>query len=158
METVNEFVETLFLFFPPEGVGKDGLRTFMQNYVQNIEYEITQTRKRYDLNKLLMIIQRNYGYKHAPQVRTILHYMPEAIIHPVGTTSFDRNKKIKAFVKVATTNSYHEVIIEGSDTVTPFLREKIKREFNKWTEVLEIIFDPTGTAQLIGNNIITEEG
>lgn len=152
MQTVNEFVENLFLFFPPEGVGKDGLKTYLQSYVQNIEYEIKQTKKKYDFSKLLMIIQRNYDYKKVPSVRTILNFMQEAVVYPTGATTFDRNKKMKAFVKVASTNSYHELILEGVTEITPYLREQIKRRFN-WTEVLDIIFDPTCTMQLVGDEI-----
>ena len=75
-----EFLRNLETFYPLNE-SAEKVENRLSAYVDILEGEIVKSRKKYNFEKILRYIQRNYRYKQFPSLPDLLDFLPYGIVY-----------------------------------------------------------------------------
>lgn len=76
---IFDFLRELELFYPMNA-SEEKTAKLISSYAEIIQGEMLKTKEKYDFNKVISYIQRNYRYKTFPSLPDILDALPIGII------------------------------------------------------------------------------
>lgn len=149
MKTLNDFLTSLFKFYPPK-LSENDTFELMEHYQKTIEPDLIKDRN-YDFDKLLRLVSREHKYKTPPDIPDIIEKIPYCEIIPEA-----KKVNIGGLIRITCKNGqYFDLTV--CDNIELFLGQAKKKITELYGEIKKVETFAKGTV-IIGNTIHMPDG